>query len=242
MIKKGDANALDIVFSTFREETIIFNTSEFNIIKNNYKMLLSRNLDNFISFALEMALRKGLTGKRYNKIENFINLINDSNYTKKSRIKHMLENMDEKDKETYPIIERNGFNYIDISEKLFDINTRVAEVLGKLNRILIEFGARTENSSDGFDMKALSHSFRLCSELEELLYTDKITFPLKDKNIIYDIKKRKNNIDPTSVVADVQNKIDFLKYKINDFSYPEKISYYNINTLLVYIFATVSIR
>ena len=50
---------------------------------------------------------------------------------------------------------------------------------------------RTIAATDGNDWKALSHSIRVLLEIKELLDTGNIQFPLKDKDLLLDIKQGK---------------------------------------------------
>ena len=71
------------------------------------------------------------------------------------------------------------------------------------------FSDRTKNainSKDEVDWKAMSHALRVSLEIKELLLTGNITFPLKDKEMLLDIKQGK--IDKTEVAEKISNLLE----------------------------------
>ena len=73
-----------------------------------------------------------------------------------------------------------------------------------------QFGNRARASVDGVDWKSLSHAFRIINEVEELLDTNFIKFPLQQKEYIYSIKKGNESLES------VMDKIDILLDVVSD--------------------------
>lgn len=59
-----------------------------------------------------------------------------------------------------------------------------------LEKILDNYGRRAylAEKNEGIDWKAISHAFRVCYEVQELLLTHQITFPLKQRDFIKAVK------------------------------------------------------
>ena len=77
-----------------------------------------------------------------------------------------------------------------ISDMRFSFNEDVKDVRSKVTRIINSYGKRAEQAAEksGADWKAISHCVRVLFQVEELLTTSKITFPLKEAEFIKSIK------------------------------------------------------
>ena len=61
LLSKGETGAVDILFSMFRADTIVYEDTSFtNICRNNYNLLISKKLDSFTNYALGQAKKYGV--------------------------------------------------------------------------------------------------------------------------------------------------------------------------------------
>ena len=80
---------------------------------------------------------------------------------------------------------------------MFSGDIRIDYFIQKVNEQFNQFGNRTKTIADTestTDFKALSHSLRIMMEVNELLETSFIKFPLTYSNIIKDVKSGNCNV------------------------------------------------
>jgi hypothetical protein len=75
---------------------------------------------------------------------------------------------------------------ISIGGKMWDINTRIKNVIISLRDLKNRYGGRSKNAANhGYDFKSLYHAYRLLFEAEELLTTTSLTFPRPEKEVTF---------------------------------------------------------
>ena len=84
----------------------------------------------------------------------------------------------------------NKESFITISDVKFQINDTVKTAYKKVEKVISSYGKRAEAAAidNGVDWKAISHCVRVLLQVEELLTTNKITFPLMNANFVKAIK------------------------------------------------------
>ena len=93
---------------------------------------------------------------------------------------------------------------IEVLGKQHQINATVGYITGLLKTTLLRYGKRVKQSSiDSGDWKAVSHSYRGLIQLEEIIDTRDIVYPLAKKAEIMDIKLGKVNEDKAVDMIDM---------------------------------------
>ena len=82
-------------------------------------------------------------------------------------------------------------------------------------------------------MKALSHCIRVLFEVEELLTTGKITFPLKEANFIKSIKFNTTVLTFKEIIEWIENKIKYIDTLIPTCNLPEHSNINWINNFIL---------
>ena len=84
----------------------------------------------------------------------------------------------------------NKESYLTISDVKFQLNDSVKSSFKKVEKVISSYGKRAAAaaSDNGVDWKAISHCVRVLLQVEELLTTNKITFPLMNANFVKAIK------------------------------------------------------
>ena len=84
----------------------------------------------------------------------------------------------------------NKESYITISDVKFQLKDSIKSAYHKVQKVIASYGKRAEAaaSDNGVDWKAISHCVRVLLQVEELLTTNKITFPLMNANFVKAIK------------------------------------------------------
>jgi hypothetical protein len=256
LLEKGETGAIDILFSMFRGETIVYEDHDFTkIMRLHYETFLSKNLGAFKGYSLNMAKKYGIKGQRFDELEKLIYFLelNSSAAIKQMPISNVFDRL----KETFKVMDakyltftvmpdgskRNGneeaknVEYLTVLGRHFLGSTSYDYVLEKLTEIRDTYGHRTKKAKEDnyIDNKALSHSLRVICELEELLDTGRIRFPLKDAE---EIKRIKYNVltedEYSDLLDDLNIKLDEIDTKIKESNIPEKADKKAIQKILLY--------
>ncbi|MBL0708051.1 MAG: nucleotidyltransferase domain-containing protein [Sulfurimonas sp.] len=234
LLKKGETGAIDMLFSIFDSSTTIIADDNFtDYLKENYSKFYSKNLHSFVGYCVGQSKRYNIRGQRYNE------LVELNEYLKSF-------SKDDKKLELYfedlkILLKDKKFRYIKFTTAPAPKSAKLSydipylEVLGKkfigaigidyLSSKLIDmqkqFGNRTKASVDGVDWKSLSHAYRIISEVQELLDTNFIKFPLQEKDYIYSIKKGDESL--LSVMEKIDLLLDVVNDKLENSSLPQEV-------------------
>lgn len=248
LCSKADTNALDLLFSLrtradhqWKYEGLVYNVSQemeypVRFIYNNRDKLINTNkLESPITYAFKQATKYGLKGERLKVLEDILQLCKEYQSYDFQDIplyefiewadeampwddKHLkvdiLDNKGKKERYLFVCGVQHQFN---LSLKTF--TERIEEKIDK------EYTSeRTKKSKDGNDWKALSHAIRVLVEVQELLETGDIKFPLKNKDFIKDIKLGKVNREDIDKFfnKELENTLDLVPQDVLQWEYDEQ--------------------
>lgn len=212
LLKKSETGAIDILFSMWRTDTIIYEDFDFtDTIKSNYKSFLNSNMKAFIGYALGQSKKFGIKGARYNELDDFVKFLEEKtqNTTGVKLEKYFdifHDYINGTDSKYIKIVTAPGprgsgeykdIEYLSVLGKLFAGSNTFEYALERINLLYKQFGNRTKtiaSTTSKTDFKALSHALRIALEVKELLETEFIKFPLKDRELLKDIKAGKTDI------------------------------------------------
>ena len=102
----------------------------------------------------------------------------------------------------YFVTADNKESYISISDVKFGLDESMPDVYHKVYKVVASYGKRAENAANdnGADYKAISHCVRVICQVEELLTTNKITFPLKKADFIKSIKYKTTSMNYNEIM------------------------------------------
>jgi len=244
LLKSGDTNALDLLFSIFSKNTILYETKEINILRKYYKELISSNSKGFLKYILSQTKKYGKKGDRFNSLRFIINELNL--YVKENNININKDNIHNfilyiSKKEIpyikYRYISDKDYYYLSILEKEFGSTLKYSYLYERLNVLMSSYGNRSRISSTGIDYKSLTHAFRIVFEYEELITNHFITFPLKDKDFLMKIKNKDLSSfdnDYSLALKFLDNKITYLLNKKDTVLY-DSINPLIFNKILIYM-------
>ena len=236
MLKKSETGSIDLLFSMFRGETIVFEDEVFtNLIKKNYKSFLNTNMKSFIGYALGQTKKFGIKGDRYNELDSFVHSFSNSyDVSSSTKLEVIFDELEDFISE-YKYIKfimapgprANGsqrdIKYISVLGKMFSGDVSVEYFFERINKLYKQFGNRTKtiaNTASKTDFKALSHAFRISSEVRELISTKFIKFPLSEREYIKDIKVGKLEFEV--VVEEIQDILEEVDELLLKSELPEK--------------------
>jgi hypothetical protein len=190
----GQTYALDMLFST-KENWLESSPIWEDLIANRSK-LLSSNVKPYIGYCRSQSSKYGLKGDKLKEVKKLLELLG------KSKSKFLHETIEEtnivnflKTAEYIKIdIIPNHRNFpekfLNVLENKQQLNQKLSEVIPAIDAMKNRYGNRAELAmeNDGVDWKAISHSFRIIYQLEELFLTHHIQFPLKCAEKVTNIK------------------------------------------------------
>ena len=197
LVAKGETGALDLLFSFTHPEIIEYVDIRFERIFNHYDELFDiRDCNAFVGYAIGQGKKHGIKGSRLGKLKQV--------YKKTNEISHSFRAMDDTrlndvldyivdtcyDKSLCFIKVINNIKSLVLNGKVHNSTISLSEFCNRVNRDFEKYGDRVKQAElcQGIDFKAMSHAYRVLVQMKELINTGKITFPLKERDVILDIK------------------------------------------------------
>jgi predicted nucleotidyltransferase len=99
--------------------------------------------------------------------------------------------------------------FLTISDVKFQLNDTIKSAYHKVQKTIASYGKRAESAANnnGVDWKAISHCVRVLLQVEELLTTNKITFPLINANFVKSIKYNTTNMTYEEIMSWIETHI-----------------------------------
>lgn len=192
---EGQTVAIDMLHAP---EFCIIETSDIwkEIVKNREKFY-TKNLKAFIGYARKQAAKYGIKGSRLDTVSEVLSFLKQQNQDLKMiNIWDKLPNL-----EHSHFIKNNGIDFYQVCGKSFQSTVRINYVVNILESFIKSFGQRAilAKKNMGIDWKACSHALRAAIQVKELLTTNTIVFPLKESELLTNVKL--GNVDYTSEYA-----------------------------------------
>jgi uncharacterized protein len=202
---ENNPNIIELLFST-EMNTIVSNDYFWHIIKNRNYFLSSEAIKKkFLAYAFSQK------HKMIIKLENYDILKEAYNILEASDKKFLVDEV------SFRIFEfRNNINTeFRVADLFIPRNISVKKAKEILQNRLGRVGNRQELVLKyGFDLKFAGHLLRLLLEGRELLQTKNLIFPLKERELILDIKKGKYKLDEILKMAEeLEKEIELMQYK-----------------------------
>ena len=223
-LKLSMNNNPNIIELLFVKEPI-FNTLEFKIFQDNYKLFINqRAYHTFKGYAIQQ-FKKGIM-----KVENY-NLIN--------KVLEILNKYDD-DLVLGVVVEKESLlkkcdkgKIIELSGLSIHKNKFLKQVKEMLNNRISNVSHRLEMwKKFNYDTKFFAHLFRLLEEGKELIETGKLEFPVSNKEFLMDVRKGKFDLNTIQQIAEDK----FNEFNNIDNKLPKKPNINKIEQLLINIF------
>jgi hypothetical protein len=229
MACEGETIALDMLHTHTNPDMILEWNPEWQYIVDNKHLFYTKNMKAFLGYARKQASKYGIKGSRMGALEEVYDFI------KGQAILRVKRNKLEEIWSHLPINEYCYFVEHILSSGEIQI---FYEVLGSKYQNTMPYDqfvlsiedkwskygerARAAKENEGVDWKAVSHAVRAAYQLKEIYEEGNITYPLKQRGLILDIKQGK--LDFTTVVGplleDLISQVEILAEKAQ---YPAKI-------------------
>lgn len=215
----GETVAIDMLHTP--DKLLIEKTPVWESMQSNRSMFYSKNMNAFIGYARSQAKRYSVKGERLQLAEDCLKCL--ETYPEMDKLKKYFVYLvslgallTERD--------RFGNKFIDINGRLFSETVNVKYTKEKIKEIIKDYGHRAQKAKEagGIDWKAISHAVRVTLEIEEIIKTRNLVFPLKEKEFVLDIKQGRHTIE--QVMAWLDEKIYFVEQETMKSDLPEKVN------------------
>jgi len=242
-LRKSETGAVDLLFSMFREDTIVFDDGIFtNFMKKNYQKFRNSNMKSFIGYAVGQTKKFGIKGARYEELDvfykdcvNYFNLAPKEN--KLGEYWDFLE-LKAQGKKYIKFTKAEGarrndgssniIDYISVLGKLYHKDVTVGYFLERVSKFYNQFGNRTKTvakTESKTDWKAMSHALRVAMEVKELLQFGFIKFPLTYADEIKEVKfGNREEQETLDKIRDVLGEVDTILENIDKDNFPCEMS------------------
>lgn len=253
---RSETGGVDLLFSMWREDTIVFEDKEFtDLMKKNYELFLNKHMKSFIGYALGQTKKFGIKGARYDELDRFVTWLramNEQVVVKNAKLGDYTEDIRKHiEIEQYKYIKfmmapgprgnstQKEIEYLTVLGKMFAGAITFEFALERIELLYGQFGNRTKTVAQTLsktDFKALSHSLRIAREVVELLETGFIKFPLKDADELREIKN--GNADVEETIEKVQVALERVDQLLEVSELPKEPDEKEVEDLLLHLLLT----
>jgi predicted nucleotidyltransferase len=227
LASEGQTVALDLLFTPPR--WTVEKSSVWERIRDNRHLFLSKDITSFVGYAKRQAAKYGIKGSRLSDATKVAMLLSEQGLMR--RLEDVWEQLPETENLKKRGPDKTGAMLYDVCGKLFQSTAKCLYVYESLMSFISKYGhkAKLASMNEGIDWKAVSHAFRACYEMQELLQYETITFPLKQATFLGMVKQGElefggienlleNNIDRVYELAEISDLPEHVnKTKIDDF-------------------------
>jgi predicted nucleotidyltransferase len=217
LLPSGDTGAVDLLFSPSNASCAIYRSNKLNpIFSEPLRFIDTGNGKTYAEYSMGQAKKYGIKGSHLGALKSAHTFITDicgtispderlSNY-----LLRIVEYLD--DERFCKIQDVHDYPGLFLCRKLHEGNTRMTEFARRVESDMSRFGerAREAERNNGLDYKALSHALRALLQMEELLMTGRIEFPLKESDKLVAVKEGKFTWN------EIENKITSMLDRVDD--------------------------
>jgi len=224
---KGDTGAISMLNAPF--EMICSQRPMWMEIVDNADMFYSKNMKGLIGFVRTQANKYSIKGAMLNTAKEAKVILESLN--EHTQLRDVWDTLPEGEYATK--IELNNQFFWEVCGRKIQNTSSAPYALGVINSILKSYGKRAKQAGadGGLDWKAISHSFRVASELSDLFEFGMIKYPLKDSAQIKRIKMGELDFK-TEVLPDLNSLMDRVHKMSIASSFPDEIDSAKVNDFL----------
>lgn len=220
MLLEGQTAAIDILFAN--KESWIFHSHYWNYLYNSKHEFISKNMYAFMGYAKQQAIKYSVKGERLISIKNMLKFLSSLSSDMTLETVEASVNIPE-DKYCYVTRgDRICDTFLHVGNKKYMFNAKLDKIIPGITSMINMYGDRAADTEHvgGADFKAISHAFRACREVRELVDTGDLVFPLKDRKFLLDVKL---GVYPyKEIVSQLENEITETEDYVKNSSVPDK--------------------
>lgn len=249
---EGQPGQLELLFAP-KDSVISYDPMWSEILDNVPSFLSRKSIAQFVGFALAQAHKATIKGENLNLIRRIMSWYDnelDSKYKNKS-IKETAEGLYGElwfgpshnsgelrlklaiDIDLKMVTNKEGFTTVELVGRNYDIGVKLKTFVNNLKEIEGKFGKRSQAAAESkYDYKSLMHAYRLMGEAEELLKLGRISLPRPPEEVVFLLTIRNGTCSDIDHWAELTNKIDHLRQKVEPKSFlPKEADHARINEL-----------
>ncbi len=242
LLKRGDTNAIDMLFSYTNKDSLVYISpilSETMVFKSPMDFINLRENTSYIAYAHHQAKKYGLKGSRLHLLKSVYNKIikdlDESKYTKQDVFGVVIPELKDlffDEKLCFDKADTQGYNILYICGSGFHEKTKISEIVQRFEATYKKFGERAVQAeqNENVDWKAISHAIRCTFQIEELIETGHLVFPLKNAEHLKDIKAGKYTWKECE--KNIADSLDCLETLLKTMPVNEKINEIHERTIL----------
>lgn len=192
LLPEGNIGALDLLFSPSNQSCVLFRSPILDPVFNSPLQFVDlSNSKGLIQYCMRQTKKYGIKGSPLGallRVKKWLDC-----HEADGRLGDFLEAITAwtDDREHCAILSLPGGMALSLCGKIHQAGVRLRELRGRVDFELQKYGERAEMAvkNQGLDFKALSHALRALDQMEELLLTGRIVFPLKTRENLKRVKK-----------------------------------------------------
>jgi hypothetical protein len=206
LLPAGDTGALDMLFSPSHGDCTLFREPVLDkVFAEPIRLIDTNNGSAYAAYSLGQAKKYGIKGSRIGALKAVYNWIqtHSPNPHHGQRLHDFIDALAAACADgRYCALEvARGEKFIRLCGKFHSENIRMTEFIRRVEHDMRRYGARAQDAmrNQGLDFKALSHALRALMQMEELLQTGRIVFPLAGREELIAVKLGKytwNELEP----------------------------------------------
>ena len=196
LLPAGDTGAMDLFFSPSHKECVLYRDPVLDkIFSSPEKLLDLAGGQAYTQYALGQAKKYGIKGSRLGAIKQVHKWLEaNSELTAGTRLGDILERLAADCADgRYCAVEtiHTGEKALQLCGKYHVVGISTEEFSRRVNSDMNRYGARAEQAerNEGVDCKAISHALRALDQMEELLHTGRVSFPLRTRKELMEVKR-----------------------------------------------------
>ncbi|MDR3176772.1 MAG: nucleotidyltransferase domain-containing protein [Desulfovibrio sp.] len=199
LLPAGDTGALDLIFAPSNAECILYRHPALDaVFASPLRLMDTAGGRAYAEYSLGQAKKYGIKGSRIGVLKSVRNWLRENcpEPAENERLEACLDalvNACGDGRYCSSATVRGEERALQLCGKLHVASISVRELVRRVEAGMRRYGARAEAAelNEGLDFKALSHALRALDQMEELLETGKIVFPLKNREELIAVKEGK---------------------------------------------------
>jgi predicted nucleotidyltransferase len=194
LLPKGDMGALDLLFSPSHEACTLFRSPMLNaVFAAPLRLISTERGRGYAEYSLGQAKKYGIKGSHLGALRAADRFLSERRPGPEEHLSSYFQSLVEacNDERFCAVQDIKGRQMLRLCGKLHEGTIRVEEFARRVEADMGRFGerAREAERNRGMDLKALSHALRALMQMEELLTTGTIHFPLKGRGELISVKE-----------------------------------------------------
>lgn len=234
MACRGEMIVIDMLHAN--EESIRFTTPEWDFVRKNKEKFYTSNMSKYLAYVRKQTAKYSEKGNRIAAVKYVIDVIGKSTPTvayagdilqtiKLSEIYDSIEERDHIHKKVNPDNRSEDKRVLIVCGKEFHVTVSLSYLKKNLEQTLGQWGDRAQQAylSQGVDWKAVSHAFRACYQVKEILETGNLVYPLARAEFIKDVKYGKLHYKDDKIGERLDLLLDKIEKLSDSSEYPKKV-------------------